>query len=176
MDSIRAVRWGVVLALSSILFGFTMGALFGLNEPALKGHLEAEGKAVLAEKYGGDAAKLKTVLDKSWVYFQRAHLHGGGIGAVALGLCLLLSSLPACPRARSRSPAPAPARARSATPSTGCSPGLKAPRLGGTSAAKETLEWLAIPASGLALVGLVLTLVLASARFGRAPTVPKSAP
>jgi hypothetical protein len=168
MGSIRVVRWGVLLALLSIAFGFTMGALFGAVEGSLKGGLEADGKAALAERYGNDPAALKAVLDKSWVYLQRAHLHGGGIGAVALGLCLLLASLGSgSPRLRAAAAACAGAGA------LGYSvywllAGLRAPGMGGTSAAKASLEWLAVPASGLAIVGLLLTLGLAArALFGR---------
>lgn len=160
MVALRSVRWGLTFALLAVAFGFAMGALFGANEEAMKGQLKAQGEAVLADKYGGDAAKLKTVLDKSWVYFQRAHLHGGGIGAIALALCLLLAALPGAP-------------ARLAPLAALCCgvgalgysvfwllAGLKAPGLGGTGAAKESLQWLAVPSSGLAIVGLLLTSVL----------------
>ena len=44
---------------------------------------------------------------------------------------------------------------------------MKAPGLGSTGAAKEALQWLAIPGSGLAIVGLLTTLALtARALFG----------
>lgn len=168
MVALRSVRWGLAFALLAVAFGFAMGVLFGANEEAMKGHLKAEGEAVLAEKYGGDAARLKTVLDKSWVYFQRAHLHGGGIGAIALALCLLLAALPGAPARL------APLAALSSgVGALGYSvfwllAGLKAPALGGTGAAKESLEWLAVPSSGLAVVGLLLTLLLTlRALFGR---------
>ncbi len=168
MSSIRSVRWGVVFALLAVAFGFAMGALFGAQEEALKGHLKAEGEAVLASVYGGDAAKLKTVLDKSWIYFQRAHLHGGGIGAVALALCLLLALLPG-PASRLRGLAAAAAGLGAlGYPLYWLLAGLRAPGLGGTGPAKAALEWLAIPTSGLAIVGLLLTLALTlRALFGR---------
>jgi hypothetical protein len=170
MTSLRTVRWGVVFASLAVLFGFGMGAAFGAFEEGMKGHLKAEGEAVLAEKYGGDAAKLKTVLDKSWVYYQRAHLHGGGIGVVALALCLVLASLPSG-AARVK----ATAGLLAGVGALGYAvywllAGMRAPGLGGTSQAKATLEWLAIPASGMAIVGLLVTLGLAlRSLFGRAP-------
>ena len=160
MGSLRIVRWGVLFALLGIAFGFTMGGLFGAFEEDMKGHLDAEGKAVLAEKYGGDVAKLKPVLDKSWVYFQRAHLHGGGIGAVALALCLLLAALPApLPRASGLAALCAGLGALG-YPIFWLLAGLRAPGMGGTGPAKESLEWLAVPTSGLAIVGLLLTVAL----------------
>lgn len=169
MHSLRTVRYGVVLALLAIAFGFSMGALFGANEEAMKGQLKSSGEAVLAEKYGGDAAKLKAVLDKSWIYFQRAHLHGGGLGAVALAAALLLAFLPGN-ALRGR----ALAALALGLGALGYSvfwllAGLRAPALGSTGAAKESLQWLAVPTSGLAIVGLLLTLVLSvRALFGRA--------
>lgn len=158
MTDLRGVRWGLLLALLSLLFGFGMGALFGAAEESLKGHLKASGEAALAERYGGDPAKLKPVLDKSWVYFQRAHLHGGGLGAVALALGLLLGALPGgATRLRAAAAALAGAGA------LGYSvfwllAGLAAPGLGGTGAAKESLQWLAVPTSGMAILGLLLAL------------------
>ncbi len=160
MTSIRVVRWGVLFACLSVAFGFTMGALFGAFEESLKGNLKAGGEAVLAEKYAGDPAKLKAVLDKSWIYYQRAHLHGGGLGAVALALCLLLAALPGhAPRLRSL------AALLAGLGALGYAvfwllAGLRAPGLGGTAAAKESLEWLAVPTSGMAIAGLLLTLAL----------------
>lgn len=160
MSHLRTVRLGVVLALLSILFGFGLGAVFGAAEASVKGHLKAEGEAALATKYGGDPAKMKPVVDKAWAYVLRAHLHGGAIGAVALGLCLLLASLPGAGRAH------AVAAALSGAGALGYGvfwlfAALRAPGLGSTGAAKESLEWLAVPTSGMALVGLLLTLGLA---------------
>lgn len=170
MPALRTVRWGLVLALLAVVFGFGMGGVFGAFEESVKAHLKAGGEAALATAYGGDAAKLKPVLDKSWVYLQRAHLHGGAIGAVALGLGLLLASLPgAASRAR------AVAAAASGAGALGYGvywllAGLRAPGLGSTGAAKASLEWLAVPSAGLAMLGLLLTLGLATrALFGRTP-------
>ena len=53
--------------------------------------------------------------------------------------------------------------------------GFTAPGLGSTGAAKENLEWLAIPSSGALVVGLVMTVVLTvRATVGRraAPDLP----
>jgi hypothetical protein len=160
MTTIRTVRFGVLLACLSVLFGFGLGAVFGAFEEDLKGHLKARGEAVLAERYEGDAGKLKVVLDKSWVYVQRAHLHGGGIGAVALALCLLLASL-GSPSTRLAAVAALLAGAGALGYAVyWLLAALRAPGLGGTSAAKATLEWLAVPTSGMAITGLLLTIWL----------------
>jgi hypothetical protein len=160
---LRATRWGVLLALLTIVFSFVLGGVFGGAEDALRGSLKASGEAVLAPVYGGDAAKLKAVLDKSWTYCKRAHLHGGAIGAVVLGALGLLAAL--------RRPG---ARVRGGIGlglGLGCAgysvfwllAARAAPVLGGTDLAKKSLEWLAVPSAGLLLLGLgsvtVLTVV-----------------
>ncbi|MDH3592485.1 MAG: hypothetical protein OER88_11430 [Planctomycetota bacterium] len=152
-------RFGVLFALLTLLFGFGLGAAFGAKEDALKGHLKEEAQAVLATTYGGDAAKAKKVTDKSWVYFKRAHLHANGLGTAALALILLLSILAAGDRTKSLT------ALASGLGGLGYSiywllAGLRAPGMGSTGAAKDSLDWLAIPSSGLCIVGLVAVIVL----------------
>ena len=79
------VRAGAALALSAVLFGFVLGGIFGFKEDAVKGRLEASGTAMVATVYNGDVAAKDAVVAKSWEYLLRAHMHGGGIGAAALG-------------------------------------------------------------------------------------------
>ncbi len=157
---LRATRWGVVLAMLTILLGFGLGGVFGAAEDWFRAGPKASGEAVLASVYGGDAAKLKSVLDKSWTYAQRAHLHGGAIGTAVLAALALLAAL-ARPSARVRG---------------GLALGLGlgglgyssfwliasrvAPGLGSTTLAKESLAWLAIPSAGLLLLGFTAVLGL----------------
>lgn len=159
-DRLRTCRWGVVLTLVTVLFGFGMGGAFGAFEDAFKSGLTERAEVVRDTVYGGDPAKMKSVVDKSWSYYKRAHLHGGGIGAAALGMVLLLAAL--------RRPKPIIARGVALGIGLG---GLgyavfwmlaarAAPGLGSTDAAKESLSWLAVPASGLLLLGLVSVIVL----------------
>lgn len=165
-EALRGMRIGLVLAMLGVLFGFGMGVAFGAFEGQLKAGLRADADAVLTTVYGGDRAKADAVLDKSFAYFQRAHLHGGAIGAVALGLILVL----ACTQA---------SRPWSALAALGLGggslgyplfwllAGMRAPGLGGTGAAKESLEWLAVSTSGMAVAGLVVAIgATAMALFG----------
>ncbi len=158
--SLRVGRWGALLALLTILFGLGFGGAFGAFEEPLKKGLADRAAAVLDTVYERDAAKAKSVVDKSWAYYKRAHLHGGAIGAVALGGILLLAAL--------RRPSDHVRRAVSVALGGG---GLgysvfwmlaarAAPGLGGTDAAKESLEWLAVPSAGLILTGLAALIVL----------------
>lgn len=168
---LRVSRWGVLLALLTILFGFGFGGAFGAFEAPMKQGLADRAAAVQATVYGGDAAKAKSVVDKSWSYYKRAHLHGGAIGAVALGCILLLAAL-SRPGSRVR-------RAVAVALGGG---GLgysifwvlaarAAPGLGGTDAAKESLAWLAVPSAGLLLIGLAAVIVLTAIElFEPAPT------
>lgn len=152
---LRECRIGVALIVLTILFGFGLGGVFGAFEAPLKAGLAERAGAVEDSVYGADAARMQSVLDKSWAYYKRAHLHAGGIGAAGLGMVLLLSSL--------RRPSAAARRATALAIGLG---GLgyslfwllaarSAPGLGGTTAAKESLAWLAVPSSGLLLLGLV---------------------
>jgi hypothetical protein len=84
---------GMLFAVITLLFGFVLGIVFGVNEDIIKSRLKASATEVRESTYRGDDAAMKAVLDKSWVYMQRAHLHAGGLGATAVGLILLVSLL-----------------------------------------------------------------------------------
>lgn len=159
-ERLRLGRWGAMLALVTILFGFAFGGAFGAFEDPLKRGLTERAEAVKETVYGGDAAKMKTVVDKSWAYYKRAHLHGGAIGAVALGAILLVAALRR-PNRRTR---------QGVSMALGLG-GLgysmfwflaarAAPGLGGTDAAKESLAWLAVPSAGLLLLGVLVVIGL----------------
>lgn len=159
LEPLRTVRYGLVLATAAILFGFILGGLFGAFEHAIQDSLKASGEAVLSTVYANDSAKLEGVLSKSWTYFKRAHMHGGGIGTSALALSLVLAFLPGAARLRSLL-AGAMGLGALGYSTFWLLAGMRAPALGGTGAAKETLQWLAIPSAGLLIVGVTLTLGL----------------
>lgn len=153
-SKLRDMRWGLLLSLLTILFGFVLGGLFGGLEDVLKGRLQANADAAEASVYTGDDAKKKAVLDKSWNYLQRAHLHGGAIGSVSVGATLLLAALRR-PRSRTRGlVALALGLGAFGYSEYWMFAGFSAPGLGGTAAAKDAFEWLAVPSAGLLLVGL----------------------
>lgn len=64
-----------------------------MDEDAIRDRTNACATEVRDTVYKGDDAALKAVLDKSWVYMQRAHLHAGGMGTTALVLIVLVSLL-----------------------------------------------------------------------------------
>jgi len=162
-DRIRPLRVGILFALLAIFFGFGLGGLFGAMESQIKGHLDAEGRAVLDSAYAGDEAALKKVTDKAWIYMKRAHLHGGAVGSAALALILLLSMLEGKSVAVRSGLATAIGVGALGYGVFWMLAALRAPGLGGTGAAKESLAWLAIPASALILGGLVGVIVVFAA-------------
>lgn len=168
-DELRELRIGVTLALLALLFGFGLGGVFGAAEDDLKAHLKGSAQAVLATAYEGDAAKADAVAKKSWSYLKRAHMHGGGMGAAALALILLLAALPSCRKLRKATAILLGAGAL-LYPVFWLLAGFNAPGLGSTGAAKEGLKILAVPSSGAFLLGTLGTFAL----FVRAAFLPGS--
>ncbi len=160
LEQLADMRLGTALALLTLLYGFGLGGAFGAFEDDIKAHLKSEGQQALDTEYGGDEAAMKKVTDKSWVYFKRAHLHANGLGTAALALILLLSHLPLDRRVR-RLTALALGLGALGYPLFWMLAGLRAPGMGGTGAAKESLQWLAVPSSGLCCIGLLAVVVLA---------------
>lgn len=164
MDTFAATRLnpllpGFVLALCALLFGFGLGGAFGAAEDNIKGVLEADAAAVVATVYEGDQAKADAVVSKSWSYLKRAHMHAGGIGAAALAMLLLLAML-GPPTGATRLTALALGLGAVLYPLFWLLAGFKAPGLGSTGAAKDALEWMAIPGAGAVLLGTFGTLAL----------------
>ncbi len=160
LEQLVDMRLGTALALLTLLYGFGLGGTFGAFEDNIKGHLKREGQQVLDTEYGGDEAALKKVTDKSWVYFKRAHLHANGIGTASLALILLLAHLPFDRRVK-RLTALALGMGALGYPLFWMLAALRAPGMGGTGAAKESLQWLALPSSALCILGLLAVAVLA---------------
>ncbi len=159
LASLGAILPGLFLAVLTLLFGFGMGVVFGLNEDAIKSRLSASAETVMASAYNNDPVAAKAVTDKSWSYMQRAHLHAGSLGVVAIALSLVLVHLGTGRRV---------AAALSVALGAGglgyslfwAWAGFRAPGLGSTGVAKESLAWLAIPSSGAVVAATVVTLVL----------------
>ena len=163
-SALRAHRIGVLLSIVAILSGFVLGGVFGAIEDDLKAGLESDGLAVLDDVYAGDRAAAQKVIDKAWVYYKRAHLHWGGIGGATLALSLCLAGALGATRG-ARTASAMMGLGAVAYPAFWLLAGRRAPGLGGTGAAKDSLEWLAVPASGLLLLGTAGALVLLAARF-----------
>jgi hypothetical protein len=148
---------GAILALLAILFGFGLGGLFGAYEDTVKGSLRASADAVFDTVYEGDTQKMDAVVGKSWSYMKRAHLHGGAIGAAALAAIVFLALLGG-PGWLPRLSAVAFGAGALLYGLFWLLAALKAPGLGSTHDAKESLMLIAVPGAGLSLLGLLGTL------------------
>jgi hypothetical protein len=163
---LRPALPGLLLAVTTLLFGFGLGIVFGLNEDAIKSRLAASAEAVHQPVYHGDAAAAKVVLDKSWVYMQRAHLHAGALGTSAIALILVMVLLGA------GSASTRVIGLALGAGSLGYSvfwlwAGFRAPGLGGTGAAKESLRWLGMPSSGAVVLATAAVAALCLAALAR---------
>ena len=166
----KAVKLGLVLSILTILLGQFLGIVFGLNEDAVKSRLHASATEVRDTVYQGDDEAMNKVESKAWTYMKRAHLHAGGMGTTALALVLLVGLLGVSPK---------PATAISAGLGAGgfgysvfwMWAGFRAPGLGGTGAAKESLRWLAMPSSGAFVVSTIWVLILVLMSLAKADQV-----
>lgn len=158
VPNLRPLAPGIILALLSIAFGFLLGGAFGAVEDSIKGHLRSSADAVFDTVYQSDATKRDAVLDKSWAYMKRAHLHGGAIGAAALASIVLLGLFESTGLLE-RISASAFGAGALLYSVFWLIAGLAAPSVGSTGEAKEALRFLAIPSAGLCLLGVGGTLL-----------------
>lgn len=176
---LHPVRFGLVLGLLAVLYGWGLGVVFGVGEDWLRKGFLADAEAhrqLYLDKAKGDpeaaTALIKRMDESCWRYFQRAHLHAGGIGSIAVGASLVLTFLSVSP-------------ALKVTASTLLGLGsvgyplfwmlaaLRAPSLGATGLAKESLGWLAIPSAGaLVAGGCLVTLLVVSQLLWKSGSAP----
>lgn len=156
-ERLRPLAPGLLLALLAVLFGFGMGGAFGAAEDSLKDGLRASGEAVLDSAYGGDEVAMSKVVGKSWSYYKRAHLHANALGTTALASILLLA-LVGKPGRLEQIGAIAFGAGSLLYGVYWLLAGMRAPGMGSTGAAKESLGFVAIPGSSLCMIGLFITI------------------
>ena len=150
----------LLFAVLGIGFGFTLGGVFGAAEHQVKDYLKNNAAAVADSVYQGDELAMAQVTSKAWSYMKRAHLHGGAIGAAAVALCLLLAFL-SRPKAIVKTLASlALGLGALGYPMFWLLAACRAPTLGSTTAAKESLFFLAATTSGLILLGWLSVFIL----------------
>jgi hypothetical protein len=160
--SLRPLLPGYALAILAILLGFGLGVAFGANEDGLKAGLAA--KAQSASHLYADEAAMKKVLDKSWVYFQRAHLHAGSLGTAAIAMITLLGFLGLPSRIAT------PLSIALGLGSVGYGlfwllAGMAAPSLGSTGAAKSAYEWLGAGSPGILVISTLVVFAITVKRM-----------
>jgi hypothetical protein len=155
----HAALLGLIFSLLTIMYGQGMGIFFGVNEDAIKHQLKSSAMEVRETVYQGNDAAMKTVLDSSWNYMKRAHLHAGGMGTTAFALMVAVALL-GIPRGRALVLGLALGLGGLGYSLYWMWAGFRAPGLGSTAAAKESLKWLAMPASGMFVLATLTVLVL----------------
>lgn len=154
-QSLRHMRIGLIFVFITLLYGFILGGIFGAFEVNVKSHLTTSAEQVIDEKYDGNITKARKVLEKSWTYIKRSHIHANGLGTASLAIITFLSL---CPLG---SGVLFTTSLFLGVGSLGYSlfwlfAGLLAPGLGSTGEAKEALTLLAVPSSGLCIIGLAI--------------------
>lgn len=156
------VRFGLLFGLLAVLYGWGLGLVFGVNEHGIRERFIANAersRALYVQKTGseeGATAAIKKIDESAWRYFLRAHLHAGGIGAIAIGASLVLALLSVGRRAKFVASLLLGLGAVG-YPLFWMLAGMRAPGLGSTGAAKESLQWLAIPSAGGLFIGGLIT-------------------
>lgn len=89
---IAPVRWGLLLAMFGLLMGVYLGVHFGKSEDAILAYLKT--KAEASAVFAGDPNKIENAVANGWKYLKRSHEHFQGLGAIAIGLCLMIAALP----------------------------------------------------------------------------------
>jgi len=159
------VRFGLLLGLVAVLYGWGLGIVFGVGEDWIREGFVADAEArrsVYLQRAGSEeaaTAAIQRMDETAWRYFLRAHLHAGGIGSITIGASLVLALLSSRPGLKTAASVLLGMGAVG-YPLFWMLAGLRAPGLGTTAAAKESLRWLAIPSSGALAIGGVLTLAL----------------
>ena len=156
--NIKPAKLGTFFALLTILLSFALGATFGLFEDEVKDHLKSEAEVVKDTLYEGDEAKMKDVTDKAWVYCKRAHKHAAGLGAISLAVIVFLGVIKTPGLLRFLASLCMGLGALGYSVFWALAAHMS-PGLADAGEAKEALFWLAQPAAGLCLAGMLLTFI-----------------
>lgn len=92
-EKMSIVKWGILLAVLTILFGFILGAAMGGLEPQIKDYWQTLAQPGLSTIYQNDPQKITAIINQSWKMLQRAHMHAAAIGTATLILMLILVNL-----------------------------------------------------------------------------------
>jgi hypothetical protein len=165
-EQLAIARWGILLSLITLLYGYGLGMVFGGAEEPLRAQLSTSGAAWVEaqvqsgkERVAAESASAK-VVEKSWVYMKRAHLHANGLGTSALALIILLAYLGVSLK-RLRFTSLALGVGALGYSTFWMIAGFMAPGLGSTGAAKEALTFFAGPSAFLCVGGLLSVLAAA---------------
>ena len=148
---------GLLISLFAVVMGTGLGMLFGIYEEPIKDSLSAQIKAH-PEIHEQTPDNIKRQTGNAWKDLQRAHLHAQGLGALGIGIGLVLGlSWVAAPVKRWL--ALATGLGALLYPFTWLLMGLRVGPMGG-EAAHASVDWLAALSVPLFFGGLLLTIVI----------------
>jgi len=87
---IASVRWGLAVALCTLLMGAYLGIQFGKNEDQIWDSLKARGEA--STYYHKKHHKPRQAANTGWNYLRRSHEHFQGLGGISIALILTISA------------------------------------------------------------------------------------
>ncbi|MDU2063565.1 MAG: hypothetical protein E6713_01895 [Sporomusaceae bacterium] len=157
-EKLKSVRWGSLLAILTILFGFSIGVIMGGAEEAIKHYWKELAQPGLATLYQNDPQKITALVDRCWRMLLRAHLHGAAIGTAMLILNFVL----ACLNVGEQMKKWASLALGLGGLGYACSwllVAFQAPVVGSIPAAKATIHLLAAPSIALMFFGVAVVLV-----------------
>ncbi len=158
-ENLVNVRLGLVFTFATLGLGLFLGVVFGAFEDDIKDVLHARAMTAYHNVYFDDMGEVDRVVEKSWEYFKRAHYHSYAIGTITLILVFLISIF-------NRKKVANILSLVLAISSFGYSvywlwAGIKAPILGSTTLAKESLSWFAMPMAGIyGLCSMIVFLIV----------------
>ena len=88
-EAMTPVVPGLLISFLAIVFGTASGMAFGLYEDQIKGALLADVKAH-PQIHEQTADNVKKQVGDAWRYIQRAQFHAQGLGALGVGIILVL--------------------------------------------------------------------------------------
>lgn len=93
-----------LIAILGLCGGVLIAIFFGVNEDYFKGTIDRALQSNPSIAAITDATQRKSTIkkeaEKNWRYYQRYHFHATGIGAMSLGLLIVLAMLVGARRAR----------------------------------------------------------------------------
>lgn len=90
---------GLMLSFLAVLTGTGAGMAFGLVEDEVKDYFLQKAQTHVNAAYGVSADPTKLAKD-AWRYVQRGHVHAQGLGALGIGIILVLTITRASPKVK----------------------------------------------------------------------------
>jgi hypothetical protein len=162
-EDLRALWFGLLLSLGTLLLGFGLGIVFGAAERPLRASLTqlAEESIATTPPPDGPSTSVEARVEKAWTFLRRSHLHAGAMATTSIALISLAPLLGGHVRVR---------RMISSLLGLGSlgysvfliAAALRTPVMGDPLAAKESLRWLAMPSAGVYVIAVLVFTLLAT--------------